>query len=83
MRRYLYRKLSEYLSLYVRPDDRIVQITVKEPPNSLGLRSGQSLMLQRRAGEAIRSRADLKAIEKFRPDWVLLNGNIQAAPPFK
>ncbi len=77
MRRYLYRKLTEYLNLYVRSDDRIVQISVKEPPNSLALRSGQSLMLQRqRAGETIRSRADLKAIEKFRPDWVLLNGNI-------
>jgi hypothetical protein len=78
MRRYLYRKLGEYLNLYVRSDDRIVLVAVKEPPNSFILRSGQSLMLQRqpRAGEAIWSRADLKAIEKFRPDWVLLNGNI-------
>ena len=43
MRKYLYRKLREYLDLYVRPGDRIAQISAKEIAEPLKFQSHEVL----------------------------------------
>ncbi len=67
MRRYFYNSLASYLSLYVRPDDKIVEI---DPcSGSLGTRFTNY--------RAVSSVAMLKtATQRSAPDYVLLNGTI-------
>ena len=76
MRKYLYRKLREYLDLYVRPGDRIVEIDPKETPAPFEFPDDQLLVLDRNRSDVENSKAHLKALAEFRPDYVLLNGNI-------
>jgi hypothetical protein len=72
MRKYFYTKLHEYLDLYVRPDDRIVEVDAKGAAGRLTFEN--HLVLTAAApGE---EREDFSAIKEFRPDYVLLNGNI-------
>ena len=76
MRKYLYRKLREYLDLYVRPGDRIVEIDPKDTPAPFEFSDDQLLVLDRNRSDVENSKAYLKALAEFRPDYVLLNGNI-------
>jgi hypothetical protein len=76
MRKYLYRKLREYLDLYVRPGDRIAQISAKEIAEPLKFQSHEVLVLQSPSRDIGLPRLDLEALAEFRPDYVLLNGNI-------
>ncbi len=66
MRRYFYNALASYLSLYVRPEDEVVEIN----PRTEGL--GGRFTNYR----AISSIATLKATHQRAPDYVLLNGTI-------
>ena len=47
MNKYLYRKLRDYLNLYVRPDDRIVEIDAKKIAHSLKFQSPNLMVVQR------------------------------------
>jgi hypothetical protein len=76
MRKYLYRKLREYLDLYVRPGDRIVEIDPKETPAPFEFSNDQLLVLDRNRSDVEDSKAYLRVLAEFRPDYVLLNGNI-------
>jgi glycosyltransferase involved in cell wall biosynthesis len=66
MRRYFYNTLAAYLSLYIRPEDQIVEIA----PRSAGL--GQRFANYRAAS----SIATFKITHQPLPDYVLLNGTI-------
>ena len=66
MRRYFYDSLAAYLSLYVRPEDEIVEID----PHIAGL--GERFANYR----AVPSIATFKMPHQSRPDYVLLNGTI-------
>src|ERR1700682_5294288 len=76
MRKYLYRKLREYLDLYVRPGDRIAEISAKETPEPLKFQGHELLVLQSPSREIGQPRLNLEALAGFRADYVLLNGNI-------
>ena len=76
MSKYLYRKLREYLDLYVRPGDRLVEIDPKETPAPFEFSNDQLLVLNRNRSDVVDSKAYLRALAEFRPDYVLLNGNI-------
>jgi hypothetical protein len=66
MQRYFYTSLASYLSLYVRPEDEIVEIA----PRSTGL--GKRFTNYR----AVSSVAALKTLDRPARDYVLLNGTI-------
>src|SRR4051794_32890174 len=72
MRNYFYKKLREYVDLYVRPEDRIFEIDVKGTAGRLKFDS-PNLHLPRESADGAR---DFTTLEEFRPDYVLLNGNI-------
>lgn len=76
MRRYLYRKLREYLDLYVRAGDRVAEISSKETANSLEFPGHEVLTLHSPAQDSSQSRLDLEALAEFRADYVVLDGNI-------
>lgn len=76
MRKYLYRKLRDYLDLYVRPGDRIAVINAKEAGEPLEFQGQELLALQGSAQENGQPQLDLEALASFRPDYVVLNGNI-------
>jgi len=66
MRRYFYNSLASYLSLYVRPEDEIVEID----PHSAGL--GERFLNYK----AVSNIAALKTMEHGPADYILLNGSI-------
>jgi hypothetical protein len=76
MRKYFYRKLREYLDLYVRPGDRIAEISAKEIAEPLKFQGHELLVLQSPSREMGEARLNFGALAKFRPDYVLLNGSI-------
>ena len=76
MRKYLYRKLREYLDLYVRPGDRVALINAKETAERLEFQGRELLVLPSSSGEIGQPRLNLEQLAKFRADYVLLNGNI-------
>ena len=76
MRRYLYRQLREYLNLYVRPGDRVAQIDAKGAAETLKFREQELLVLQSPSRENDQPQANFEGLAGFRPDYVLLNGNI-------
>ncbi len=76
MRKYLYRKLRQYLDLYVRPGDRIALINAKETAEPLEFRGHELLVLESSSQGTGQPRVDLEALAGFRADYVLLNGNI-------
>ncbi len=65
-RRYFYNTLASYLSLYVRPEDEIVEVDPRS--ESLGERFANY--------RAVFSVATLKTKHQPAPDYVLLNGTI-------
>jgi GT2 family glycosyltransferase len=66
MRRYFYNSLASYLSLYIRPENTVVEIA----PRSEGL--GARFANYR----AVSSVAALKKAQQRTPDYLLLNGTI-------
>jgi hypothetical protein len=66
LRRYFCNALASYLALYVRPQDEIVEID----PRSAGL--GERFLHYK----AVSSVTELKAIERGRACYILLNGTI-------
>jgi hypothetical protein len=76
MHKYLYHKLHDYLALYVRPEDRVVEIDATTVSRSLRFQNENMMVLKGGAEHSAAAAADWKAIKEFRPDWVLLNGNI-------
>jgi hypothetical protein len=73
MPKYLYRKLRDYLALYIRPEDSFLEI---DPiPQSFGERVGRVLRVQA-PPEAERIVGDLGALQGVDLDYVVLNGNI-------
>ena len=76
MRKYLYRKLGEYLDLYVQPGDRIAEISAKETAEPLNFQGHELLVFHSRCREVGQPRLNLEALAEFRADYVLLNGNV-------
>src|SRR5215471_2876717 len=65
-RRYFYRSLASYLSLYVRPQDEIVEIGPRS--DSLGNHFARY--------RAVSTVEDLTTLDQPAPDYVMLNGTI-------
>lgn len=76
MRKYFYERLRRYLDLYVRPDDRIVEIDVKGTSQWLKFENHLALDLRTRAAAGGPGARKFGAVTEFRADYVLLNGNI-------
>ena len=76
MRTYLYSKLRDYLRLYVRPGDRVAEISAKKIAEPLEFPEQELLVLQSPSREMREARLDFGALAEFRPDYVLLNGNL-------
>jgi Glycosyl transferase family 2 len=74
MPKYLHRKLRDYLDLYVRPENRVVEIKATPASEPLPFGNAHALVLERILWE--NSRTDRDAITDFRPDYVVLNGNM-------
>jgi len=72
MRKYFYTNLQKYLDLYIRPDDRVFEVDVKGTADRLKF---QYHLVNSVAAISAAGR-DFAAIAEFRPDYVLLNGNI-------
>jgi hypothetical protein len=66
MRRYFYNSLASYLSLYIRPENTVVEIA--PPSEGLGARFANY--------RAVSSVAALRATQQPAADYVLLNGTI-------
>ena len=76
MRRYLHRKLGEYLGLHIRADDRVVYFESQAAAQQFQLGAKRSLVLRNDTSDTAKWRANLEAIAEFRPDYVVLDGNI-------
>jgi len=76
MRKYLYRKLREYLHLYIRPGDRVAEISAKRIAEPLKFPEQELLVLESPSREMREAGLDFEALAEFRPDYVLLNGNL-------
>lgn len=76
MRKYFYRKLREYLDLYVRPNDRVLEIDAKESPEPLKFEKHRVLIFRNSPRPDGDAPANFAAVSDFNPDYVLLNGNI-------
>ncbi len=72
MRKYFYRKLREYLDLYIRPEDRLFEIDVKGTAERLKFENHRVYS----APGVTEERKSFCELDEFRPDYVLLNGNI-------
>jgi hypothetical protein len=73
--KYLYRTLHRYLSLYIRPHDRLVEIRSNTSATSFRPPDAYTLVLpDPQKCENISAAAE--TIQPFRPDYVLLNGNV-------
>ena len=72
MRKYFYSKLREYLDLYIRANDRVAEIDARGAQEQL--KFAQHLILP--AASLNGTGRGFEAIMAFRPDYVLLNGNV-------
>jgi Glycosyl transferase family 2 len=72
MRKYFYTNLRKYLDLYIRPDDRVFEVDAKGTADRLEFQ----YHLVNPVGDVFERGRDFTAIAEFRPDYVLLNGNI-------
>src|ERR1051325_10348573 len=66
MRRYFYKSLASYLALYIRPEDKVVEIGPRS--DSLGKHFAKY--------RALSSVEDLNICDQSAPDYVMLNGTI-------
>jgi hypothetical protein len=76
LRGYLYRQLRTYISLYVRPTDRLVEISTSNLTESLSLQTARSLVLSARTLRET-SPSDLaQQLCEFKPDYAVLHGTV-------
>lgn len=78
IRKYFYRLLYAYLSIYVRPNDKLVEIDPVSPPESI-LPDTVVLLSKPEVSNAyvgFRHANTLDELKTYAPDYVLLNGNI-------
>src|SRR5438034_866567 len=75
-RGYLYTQLRTYISLYVRPTDRLVEMSTSKLTQSLSLQTDRTLIL---GGGCFRDAypCDVtQQLSEFKPDYVLLHGSV-------
>jgi hypothetical protein len=72
VRKYFYQRLRQYLELYIRPEDRVFEIDANGAAERLKFKHHLVLSAAAHADQE----RDLSPVEAFRPDYVLLNGNI-------
>lgn len=77
MRKYFYKKLGDYLALYIRPGDRVVEID-SSMAGDFRLAGGSQVLSMRRRPKTDPSDpvAYLAPIKSYLPDFVVLNGTI-------
>ncbi len=81
MRNYLYKLLYRYISLYVRPEDRLVEV---DPPNEIIIKHYPKSAVLQRAETAtplaedatVKRLAGMDDLNGENPDFVLLNGTL-------
>ena len=73
MRKYLHRKLRDYLALHIRPGDCVLE--VEAIPVSLGERVERVFHVQAPDGSSSELR-DLVTLKGIPVDYVVLNGNL-------
>jgi len=78
MKKYFYRLLGKYLSYYIRPGNKIVEINPKHNLLAQQLPTLEKKVLY--TGEAPAETSSLlknfTELKEWRPDYILLNGNI-------
>ncbi len=60
MHKYLYRKLRDYLDLYIRSDDSVVEIDAKGMSESLGFQNKNLLVFKSGSSESWTETCDLE-----------------------
>jgi hypothetical protein len=76
LRGYLYRQLRRYVSLYVRPTDRLVEISTSKLTQSLSLQTDRTLLLGARSFRGAYPCDVTQQLSEFKPDYVLLHGSV-------
>lgn len=77
MRKYFYKKLGDYLALYIRPGDRVVEINSSMAGDFRSVGGSQVLSMRRRPRtDPSDPVAYLAPIKSYLPDFVVLNGTI-------
>ncbi len=71
MKSYFYKLIYKYLSIYIRPEDSLVEIDPKN--NFLNEKYINKTILN---SKSLNYKNDLKSVQESKPDFILLNGNI-------
>ena len=75
-RGYLYTQLRRYISLYVRPTDRLVEISTSKLTQSLSLQTDRTLLLGARSFRGTYPCDVTQQLSEFKPDYILLHGSV-------
>jgi hypothetical protein len=71
MKSYFYKLIYKYLSIYIRPEDSLVEI---DPENNfINEKYINKTILN---SKSLNYKNDLKSVQESKPDFILLNGNI-------
>ena len=71
MKSYFYKLIYKYLSIYIRPEDSLVEI---DPENNfINEKYSNKTILN---SKSLYYKNDLKSVQETKPDFILLNGNI-------
>ena len=71
MKSYFYKLIYKYLSIYIRPEDSLVEI---DPENNfINEKYSNKTILN---SKSLNYKNDLKSVQESKPDFILLNGNI-------
>ncbi len=79
MKTYFYKLLYRYLSIYIRPDNTVVEINPQSGMLSRSFKNIKILFLGKTANnnyEGCETIPDMKALIQASPEYLLLNGNI-------
>jgi glycosyltransferase involved in cell wall biosynthesis len=76
LRNYLYQRLRVYLSLYIRPNDKLVEILPTNDALNFRPQDDQTLVFSAAANNSDALKIVIDRVSSFRPDYVLLNGTI-------
>ena len=79
IKKYFYGLLLRYLSVYIRPENSVVEISPEGFPVSTYLKHSKQLFLNQGSGADSRPNGGLRSFEQLAqedPDYIILNGTI-------
>jgi len=77
--KYLYKKIVDYLSVYVRPDDSLVEVDACEALDGLSANSFHENLLigdSEEVADRLPPTIEISQLKERRPDYVLINGAV-------